>query len=197
MGELATERRIEATLIEISTIAHRVARKAVGRDEGPDIAQDVVLECFLKLRSGEWQPDMPRIRPMVVGIVRRRAANILRGGRRRQQREAEYASALAQAESPHTDPDLEARLQQFEAAHTRALGTLPKECRRVYLMVVEDQSTHQAAADRLGVSRQMVSEHYGKAQRRIRRVVSAAGFPDLNSIQNDPVESPHRSVQEQ
>ena len=50
---------------------------------------------------------------------------------------------------------------------------------------------------RLGVSRQMVSEHYGKAQRRIRRVVSAAGFPDLNSIQNDPVESPHRSVQEQ
>jgi len=201
-GKSAAERKIEATLIEISAIAHRVARKAVGRHDGADVAQDVVLECLIKLRSGEWKPGMRRIRPMVIGMVRKRAADVFRSGRRRQHREADYAKALpdvtlADVENPRAELELEARRYEFEGAHERALDTLPDAIRRVYVTVAENQSTHQAAADRLGVSRTTVTLLFGEAQRRVRQVLTSAGFRDVNSLQRDAGEPPHQSVQKQ
>jgi RNA polymerase sigma factor (sigma-70 family) len=191
------EQELEATLIDISALARRAARKAVGRDEAADIAHDVVLECLIKLRSGEWKPGMRQIRPMVLGMVRRRAANFFRSRSRRQAREAEYAHEQVKAASLQSAPDLEAEGRELEEAHTKALDTLPSSCRRVYVTVVQEQAPHREVAQMLGISRRGVSWQFRIAEQRLRRVLSTVGFPELDTPMNVDGDVPDESTKKQ
>ena len=153
---------------EVSTLARRYARRLLVLDDADDFAHDIVFECLASLRSGK----MPIITTGLAGFVRtmvlRRLINASRANQRRECREAEYARELTEHTHVWMSPDLAVEEGEFEHFLETTLASLPPMCRRVYAMVREDDTSYQAVANVLGVSRAAVCASVVLARRRIR-----------------------------
>ena len=56
----------------------------------------------------------------------------------------------------------------FETFLDRTIAALPPVCRRVYVMIREDDASYEAVGRTLGISRHTVHAHLKAAQRRLR-----------------------------
>jgi RNA polymerase sigma factor (sigma-70 family) len=169
------ESGVEDVMRQIAMMAHRSARKAAGRQDGVDLAQDVILECLVKLRSGEWRPPPGRsLRSFVLLVVRRRATDFFRSRQRRWAREMEYGRQQKEWARMQFAPDLETEERELDAWYKRALDTLPHMPREVHRLVVVEEASHRLAAKELGISRQRVTEHMATVQQRLRQELSPA-----------------------
>ena len=169
--ELANERLV----VEIASLARRFAIDIVKKDATEDIAQDVVLQCLMKIRAGRWRIDPADLADFVRRVVRRRAVDLWRRSQARKQRDAEYA--LETQDSPTwMSPELAYEERELAELHERALERLPELCRRAYLMVRDEGETYESAAARLGIQPHAVSKHMVRAQERLRRALARRGI---------------------
>ena len=150
--------------------------KVVAADLADDIAQDVALECWVKIRGGQWRVTPAELQTFVRRVVRRRAVDLLRRSQARDQRHAEYAREASESHHAWMSPELAYEDRELTEFHEQALGRLPELCRRTYLMVREEEETYRRAAQRLGVQRTTVSAHVVNAQQRFRRELAARGI---------------------
>lgn len=171
----STDAAHDALLVEIAALARRIARRVV-RTDPDDVAQDVVLECLMKMRAGEWTADRASLSGLVRRMVRGRAVDSVRRQRRREERETEHGRVVS--ESPHAwmSPELTNEAQELTELHQQALAKIPEVCRRVYVMVREERATYEEVAARLGLSRDAVTSHVVRAQRRFRRHLEEHGI---------------------
>ena len=161
-------------LLEVSTLAHRFARRLVGADAADDIAQDVVLDCLIRIRTGRWHLRRS-LAAFVSAAVWRNHADLLRRSGHRGARDAQHLRDREEASSAWMDPELALDARVLDELSARAVSSLPRACRQVYAMVREERATYEAVADRLGISRATVCSHVATARRRLRRQLYAAG----------------------
>ena len=94
----------------------------VARDVADDIAQDVVLECLLKVRAGRWRVAREALGAFVRRLVRRRAVDWLRRSQRRSERNAEHAREIRESTHAWMSPDLASEERELAEFHDRALA---------------------------------------------------------------------------
>lgn len=162
-------------LTDISHLAHRFARRLAGPEAAEDLAQDVVLDCLVRIRSGRWHVQRS-LEAFISAAVWRNHADALRRSGHRRARDAQHLQERAESRSSWMDPALALEERELEAARERALMTLPRACRQVYAIVREEEVSYDAVATRLGISRATVCSHVAMAQRRLRAELSAAGI---------------------
>ena len=138
-------------VVQIASLARGFATNIVAADLADDIAQDVALECWVKIRGGQWRDDPSELRTFVRRVVRRRAVDLLRRSQARDQRHAEYAREACESHPTWMSPELAYEERELTELHEQALGRLPELCRRTYSMVRDEEETYQRAASRLDV----------------------------------------------
>lgn len=166
----------EALLIALSTLARRFAGRILPRDAAEDLAQDVVLECLIKLRSGRWRIDGLLVAGLARRMVQSRSIDALRRVQRRSSRNAEHARELAESARVWMSPDLAIEEEELARCHARTLADLPDVRRRAYLLVCEERVSCQAAARQLGIPRFSVVAHVAAAQQRFYHALHAQGL---------------------
>ena len=137
-------------------------------DEVEDIAQDIVLQCLASLRSGKGVVITSGIACFVRTMVLRQVIDAFRASMRRENRSAEYARELTERTHVWMSPELGVEEAEFETFLDRTIASLPPICRRVYLMIREDDASYETVGRTLGISRHTVHAHLKAAQRRIR-----------------------------
>ena len=165
----------EHLLLEIHALARRRARKVLEPDVADDVAQDVVLECLVKMRDGAW------CRPVsLAGLVRqmvlRRTVDVYRRDRRRAERSAVHLSQSKASPPSWMQPDLALEELEYTALRASVLHVLPEGCRRVFAMVREEGLAYGAVATLLGLSRATVCAHVVHAQSKLRSQLIESGI---------------------
>ena len=128
----------------------RLARR-FGSDE---LARESLHETWLRLNRQDHCDEILRPGPYLMQIAANIATDQLRADRRRANR-AEIEAALEIADpTPGPAEQTEARLAFQEAR--RAILELPERTRRILICSRLEGMTHQAIADRFGISRRTV-----------------------------------------
>ena len=162
--------REDAFLIQVSTLARQCARRLLilEEDEVEDIAQDIVLQCLASFRSGKGVVITSGIACFVRTMVLRQVIDAFRASMRRENRSAEYARELTERTHVWMSPELGVEEAEFETFLDRTIASLPPICRRVYVMIREDDASYETVGRTLGISRHTVHAHLKAAQRRFR-----------------------------
>ena len=157
-------------LTRISAYAHSLAMvfgTLVGLDEQgviDDIAQDVVLECLIKLRTGQWDVEPDYLRVYVRNAVRMRTVDYLRRSLHRDDRQAEHVREMWEGMHAWMEPDVAREERELSEFHARTLASLPEVCRKTYLMIRDGGASYAEVAERLGVTRSAVNANVVRAQ---------------------------------
>ena len=176
----------DAFLVEVSHLARRYARLFIlflfdESDDGDadDIAQDIVLECLANLRNGNGAIVTSGLACLVRTMVMHRLYNEVRANRRRDSRALDYVRELTGLTRVWMAPELGVDVAELETFLDRTIASLPPVCRRVYVMVREDNMTYKRVARTLGISRNTVREYVVTAQRRLRAALLELGIASL------------------
>jgi RNA polymerase sigma factor (sigma-70 family) len=132
-------------------------------------ARDISQECFIELLQD--MPGRRQERSSLAGwlhtVATRRAINRLKTERRRQAREARFAS--------RTDSDAHPDVEEAQAFVDGAISALPAHLREPVVAHFLEGRTHQAIADALGIPRRTVTSRIAKGIEEIRRSVQKRG----------------------
>ncbi|MGH7619778.1 MAG: sigma-70 family RNA polymerase sigma factor [Gemmatimonadaceae bacterium] len=115
---------------------------------------------------------LPRI---VAHLTRCRAVDLLRRKKSGEERDAEFAREVLDANRDWMAPDRSMEERELDAIREEVLAKLPPGCRRAFELVREEGLSYTEAARVLGVSRAGVSAFVVKAQRRLRRQLNRRG----------------------
>ena len=165
----------EHLLLQIAILARRRAREMVDPDVADDVAQDVVLECLVKMRENAWCYPAS-LAGLVRQMVQRRTVDVYRRDRRRGERSAVHLGTSKASPPSWMQPDLALEELEYTALHTTVLGVLPDGCRRVFVMVREEGMAYRAVATPLGVSCATVCAHVVRAQSKLRIQLLESGI---------------------
>ncbi|TWA76343.1 RNA polymerase sigma-70 factor (ECF subfamily) [Azospirillum brasilense] len=126
------------------------------------LAEDVVQDTYLRLRSLTALPEIDNPRSYLYRMADNIALDRMRAETRRGRR---FAPAELGLDRPLDEPDAEATLEHKQRLErlSRALDELPPRCREVFLLHKFDGLSHADIAARLGISRSMVEKHVMKA----------------------------------
>jgi RNA polymerase sigma factor (sigma-70 family) len=171
--------------LEITSVARRRAEKIVGKEAAQDIAQDIVLELLVRIRTGVSPIDLDRLPGLVRNMARRRAYDQLRSADRHAQPDEDYMRELTESTHAWMDPDAAMDADEVAAIRDRTLTTIPDNWRRAYTMVREEGCSYGEAATRLGISRRAVHAHLVKAQRCFRRELARQGVSTVPAPRRD------------
>jgi RNA polymerase sigma-70 factor (ECF subfamily) len=166
----------EAFLIAVSAVARPYARLLASRDDAHDIAQDVVLDCLTTLRDGGRPFNVMENVGLVKTMVLRRLLSLHRANDRRAVRDAEHEQERADSTHVWMQPDLGVEAQELEDILEKTIASLPRMCRRVFVMVRDQEASYQTVANVLGISRASVNAHVVSAQRRLRVALIEQGL---------------------
>jgi DNA-directed RNA polymerase specialized sigma24 family protein len=161
--------------LEITSIARRSAARIVGAEDARDIAQEVVLECLIRLREGTSPIDLRRLHGLVRRMARVRAFDLHRGTTRRMDRDGGFLREISASVHLWMSPDAAVDDAELTALRARTLAGLSRTCRAAYTMVREGGMSYLEAARRLGLSRASVHAHVAEAQRRFRHELREQG----------------------
>jgi RNA polymerase sigma factor (sigma-70 family) len=183
----AADAATERVLLEVAQLARRFAKGVVRREDVEDVAQEVVLECLIKLRNGYWVPGETSTASLVRNMIHRRGVDRLRRAQRRDEREADHCRDLRESVHAWMSPAVAMEERELNALHDRALAELPPLCRRAYVLVREEGLSYSEVARRLGVTRHAVTSHVTRAQQRLKRSLRAHGVATPRRSRNGRV----------
>ena len=164
-------------LLEITAIARKKARRFVDAETARDIAQDVALECLVRLREGTPTLDLDRLPGLAAWMARTRAMDQRRRDKRRARPDEDYMRELTDSTHAWMEPDAAVHEEELEQFREQTIAELPENCRRSYTLVREEGRTYDEAAAELGVSRSTVHAHVALAQRRFREGLPRHAVP--------------------
>lgn len=140
---LALKRIFDREAGRLTAIAERIVRRR-------DLAEEVVQEAFINIwtKAHQYSPDRGSARGWIHAIVRNRALNLLRDGRREDLVDAERLDAMREADQ--MDHVLSAFATLDRDSRLRAcLDTLEETRRRGILMAYVGGYSHGEIAGRL------------------------------------------------
>lgn len=173
----------DKSLVRIAAYARRFATClaiiADIEEEGvvDDIAQDLVLECLMRVRSGEWGDGPRSVKAFVRTAVRKRVVDYLRRGYHREERDAEHLREISEGTHAWMAPDLVMDALDLPKFYVYTLASLPPICRNTYLMIREGNLSYAEVAAQLGVTVSAVRANVVRAQH-----VFRARLPDCGVI---------------
>lgn len=141
-------------------------RRKVGRDEAPDLVQEA-FTCVL--RSGAFDRlENPN------GYLTRTARNLVINRARTWHRKGRMLYPLDEARDNPFAPEQEWKIEgrELRAAYRRALLSLPRRTRRIFLMHRLKGMSYRAIAENLKVGDKGVEYHMLRALHRCRRVAA-------------------------
>ena len=150
-------------LTQVSVLANRFARRLVKAEDAADIAQDVVLKCLVRMRSGRWRIDTT-LDALVASAVWRHHATLLGRSAPRRGWESQFVAERAAQTPVWMDPAAVVDEGDDEAFRERVLSELPARSRDAFLLVREQGASYLAVADRLGMSAGTVAAHVRRAE---------------------------------
>lgn len=153
-------------LTRVSSLAHRFARRLAGRDAADDLAQEVVLDCLVRLRSGRWCIDTT-LEALVASMTWRQHAYANRRTTHRRAREARYLAECGARTPAWMDPARVLDESEESMLRERALAELPARCRAAWLLVREEGVTYRSVSRRLGISCGLVVAHVARAEQHL------------------------------
>lgn len=138
----------------------------------PDTAADLVQEVYLRLPSLNPVPPSDReIKAWLFRVAANLAVDHFRKEKRHQELLLEHLPIVDEAEAvptPEIITSYDSQLQEIQDA----LDVLPTVCKEVlYLSRIEDL-THQAIAERLGISKSWVEKQLLRALNHLRQTIS-------------------------
>jgi RNA polymerase sigma-70 factor (ECF subfamily) len=132
---------------------------------GPDRADDVVQDTYLRLRRSlqKARPENPK------AFAFRIAANLARDELRRGQRHGELDRSIVEDEPTQAASAGEMAVldEQLERVR-RAVERLPEKCRRVFILRRVEQHSYAEIAALEGISQKTVENQVGRALKLIR-----------------------------
>ena len=165
-----TTAQTDALVIQVSTVGRQAARRPLilhNLADADDIAQDVTLDCLAGFRSGKQEIITTDVARFVWTLPIRRALNVARAADRRDTR----ATASIQDEGEvraWMSHGAMVEYAELEALAALAVAALPLMCRRVFLVVGDDDTSYAAIALTLSITRDTPSEHLETGQPRLR-----------------------------
>jgi RNA polymerase sigma factor (sigma-70 family) len=163
----------EDLLIHIARLARVFGAGVIPKHSREDIAQDIALECLIRMRAGQWNVPRDAVDSYVFRAVELKAFDLIRRRQRRKAREEVHACEIAEGVHAWMRPDISGADRELHALYTRTLESLPPACQRTYVMVREQGMSYEDAAHALGISRSAVSANIVRAQRAFRRELVA------------------------
>jgi RNA polymerase sigma-70 factor (ECF subfamily) len=150
-----------------------VARFYVNSDE---IAEDLVQDLFVKI----WeQPSILDINTSIKGYLYRSIYNscinyILRKQHRFTKIDSSTEKKLLEffTANPEDLPETGIKVSELNSAILQALGQLPPECRKIFLMSREEDLSHKAIALNLNISENTVKVQIHRALSRLREMLA-------------------------
>lgn len=127
---------------------------ALRRRYGPEAAEDLVQETYLKLAKGQRAQDIRHPRALLMQIARNAATD----HHRRTRREITTDAAPPDLESASSEP-----LQQRALLLKQIVLALPPKLRDVFVLSLVEGLTHQEIARLLGISVKTVEWRMRKA----------------------------------
>jgi RNA polymerase sigma factor (sigma-70 family) len=191
----------EDLLIHIAKLARIFTIGRVAKRSRPDVAQDIVLDCLVKMRAGEWDVPPNAVDSYVFRAVELKAFDLIRRRKRLRQRELEHGRELDGGTHAWMRPDTSGEDRELHAFYSSTLESLTPACKRTYVMVREHGMTYEEAAQALGISRSAVSANLVRAQRVFREQLLARGmlappaakggrYPKVDPIIYEPRDTP-------
>lgn len=149
-------------------LVHGLARKAVGADDADDVTQQVFVSAWRGRAT--YDPDAGPLGAWLVGITRRRVADLLRS-RHRLVEVATDSHALAEADLPSglSREDGDDVLTIFEE-----LERIGDPQRRIILLAYVDDLTQREIAARLDLPLGTVKTHTNRTLARLRTLLGGA-----------------------
>lgn len=137
--------------------------RRVGREDAPDLLQ----ETFARYISRDAAADIAD----PGAYLRRTAGNLANDFTRHRQVERKYFVGDGEApDAPSSDASAEALVDDARRARliAEAVASLPPRCREIFEMRVTQNLSQREIAERLGISRKTVEQHFHLAMERCR-----------------------------
>jgi RNA polymerase sigma factor (sigma-70 family) len=165
-------------LNRVSSLARRIARRLVARHSADDVAHDVVLDCLVRLRTGQWRVGTT-LEQLVGGMVRNKSLDARRRAAHRRALGPQYGAERDEAPPSWMQPDALLEERENEIRLRRALGELPAQCRAAFVLVRTEEATYREAAKQLGISVGLLAKHVRNAERHLAaRLLGRRGWND-------------------
>jgi DNA-directed RNA polymerase specialized sigma24 family protein len=174
--ELSSE---AAILTRISDLAHHCARGLKLTDGVDDLVQDIVLEFLTMLREESRAIVAEELPGLVKTMMLRRRRDCDRASARRESRGSGFSHKLTEYTRGWMSPDIGYEEQVLAEFYEATLASLPPKCRRVYMMVREENCSYQSVANALEISRSAVHGHMVVAHARFRKALLEQHILDL------------------
>jgi RNA polymerase sigma factor (sigma-70 family) len=128
-------------------LAHVFVIGLVPKHSREDVAQDVTLECLIRMRAGEWEVAPEAVVSYVFRAVERKAIDYVRRRKVRKAHEEVFGREMEDGVHAWMRPDTSGADRELHALYTRTLESLPPACQRTYVMVREQGMTYEQVAD--------------------------------------------------
>jgi RNA polymerase sigma-70 factor (ECF subfamily) len=159
-----------------SSLAHTFAAHyrallafASRRVKSAEAASDLVHDAFVKVASLPGSADVRQPRAFFVRVIENLIVDRFRENRTSSQFRIDVTphdddnDACAELAVDPVDPSLLAEASQTARALEQAVSALPARCREVFVLRKVHGLSHEAIAERLQISRNMVEKHLRRA----------------------------------
>ena len=164
---------IDAKLAEIRRTAQRLAAMMLSADDAEDIAQEIVIWAWEKLRAEPGSIDFSRpLTPLVFSWVGTRVRNRMNSEDARVARSVVYTDHRRDDIALHQDPIAALAGRELGRVVSECLRTMPAARREVYVAIHDRGESYADVARARGISTQTVHAHHKLAQVTVRAAVS-------------------------
>ncbi len=174
--DLSCEEGQNTLIVEIHTLAHRIAKRMARRERAEDAAQNVVLYCLKRLREGRWDIGDRALDSHIGYLVRRQLRNLKRPEIPELERDYQYWWDRESTVHEWMDPELELEAAEIDAFREATLAKLTPACRTAFELVRNRDLSYAAAGAELGISADTVKKHIVSAQRAFRAALRERGM---------------------
>jgi len=166
-SEISLESAQESVMVEqVRRMAYLYARRLTRKHVADDIAQDVALAYLLKVRDKHWRLET-KLEALVVSMTWRKLACRVRREKHRRDAEEQFMAERNARMPDWMHPASACEAREDARIREQVLKELPATARIAFRMVQEQGATHDAVAKTMGVSRELVSKHVQRAEKRL------------------------------
>jgi RNA polymerase sigma factor (sigma-70 family) len=176
-----SEAEQDSLIVRISALAWKFAAELHEDDIYEDIAQDVVCQALVRLRSGRWNTPLEFLEPTVRVVVKRMKRRWYEKTVREEERRLFHTEELVDSLRGWMDPDLAFDEAQLREVYVETLQLLPARWARAHVLVRELDKSYKHVATDLGVSVAAVHKYVTKTQQALRAAIRRLGIDRKHS----------------
>jgi RNA polymerase sigma factor (sigma-70 family) len=164
---------IDAKLAEIRRTAQRLAALMLSADDAEDIAQEIVIWAWEKLRADPGSIDFSRpLSPLIFSWVGTRVGNRMNSEDARLARAVAYTDDRRDVIAEHQDPVAALATREIGHVVSECLRTMPAARREIYVAIHDRDESYAEIARARGISTETVHAHNRLALNTVRAAVS-------------------------